>query len=94
MDFTVERSEGSPAKALQIGGKILSHTEKLPPQYKQFLVKALPHLEKAQACDPNEDTLIALQYIYQSLKTPEKITTLDNRLKALSVNCISLIKDD
>lgn len=168
MDFRVERTEGTPTRALQIGGKILAHTEKLPAkyqdnfnyhmgklyevnheddkailyykkvavavpdyyvphlalgnlylksarpliqklnasknnrteydaylnQYKQILVRALPHLEKAQACDPNEDTLSALQYIYQSLKTPEKNASLDSRLKALSVNCITLLKDD
>ncbi|HEY0668041.1 MAG TPA: hypothetical protein VGD22_07700 [Sphingobacteriaceae bacterium] len=168
MDFRVERTEGTPIRALQIGGKIMAHTEKLPAryqdnfnyhmgklyevnheddkailfykkvavavpdyyvphlalgnlylksarpfiqklnasknnrteydaylnQYKQILVRALPHLEKAQACDPNEDTLSALQYIYQSLKTPEKNASLDSRLKALSVNCISLLKDD
>ena len=168
MDFRVERSEGSPGRALQIGGKILGHMEKLPAkyqdnfnyhmgklhevnheddkailfyekvavavpdyyvphlalgnlylksakplvqklnasknnrveydtylsQYKQILVKALPHLEKAQACDPNEDTLSALKYIYQTLKTPEKNATLESRSKALSVNCITLIKDE
>jgi hypothetical protein len=168
MDFRIERSEGSPKRALQIGTKILAQTEKLPAgyqnnfnyhmgklyevnhedakailfyekvavavpdyyvphlalgnlylksarpliqklnaaknnkaeydnylnQYKAILVKALPHLEKALACDPNEDTLSEIKYIYQSLKTPEKNATLENRLRPMSINCISLIKDD
>src|SRR5690242_11031619 len=33
MDFRVQRSEGSPQRALQIGTKILTHTEKLPAGY-------------------------------------------------------------
>lgn len=167
LEFSVERSEGSPVKALAIGEKILAHTERLPQanydnfnyhmgklyevnheddkailfyervvaavpdyyvphlalgnlylrsakpliqklnaskseraeyerylgQYKRILAAALPHLEKAQACDPNEDTLKMLEYIYQSLKTPEKNASLEARLKPLAAGCITLLAD-
>ncbi|HXI01328.1 MAG TPA: hypothetical protein VNI52_13755 [Sphingobacteriaceae bacterium] len=167
LDFSVERTEGSPLTALSIGEKILSHSEKLPAgnkdnfnyhmgklyevnhedeksilfyekvvaavpdyyvphlalgnlylklarplipkinaskgnkakydnylyQYQKILLKVIPHFEKAQACDPNDQTLKTLKYLYQSLKTPEKYTTLNTRLETLSVNCITLLTD-
>ncbi|RFZ95221.1 hypothetical protein D0C36_06760 [Mucilaginibacter conchicola] len=55
--------------------------------------KALPHLEKAQACDPDDDTLKMIQYFYKAINDKNGLTTLNDRLKSLKKNCIDLLDD-
>ncbi|MCQ6958497.1 tetratricopeptide repeat protein [Mucilaginibacter aquariorum] len=55
--------------------------------------KALPHLEKAQACDPNDDTLALIKLLYKNTKDTQGAATLNARLKELSKNCIDLLND-
>jgi len=55
--------------------------------------KALPNLEKAQACDPSDETLVSIQRLYRNLKDTDGLATLDSRLKQLSRNCVDLLSD-
>lgn len=55
--------------------------------------KALPHLEKAQACDPSDETLATIQRLYRNIKDTRGLNTLNNRLKQLSKNCIDILSD-
>lgn len=55
--------------------------------------KTLPHLEKAQACDPSPETLSLIKSLYKYMKDDEGLKTLNPRLAALSKNCIDLLSD-
>jgi tetratricopeptide (TPR) repeat protein len=54
---------------------------------------ALPHLEKAQACDPDENTLKIIKVLYNNLNNEAALGTLPARLAKLSKNCIDLLSD-
>ena len=87
------------AKAKKIGEELnTSLSDKvmaaqLTDAYASAAKKALPHLEKAQACDPSDETLASIQRIYRNLKDAQGLATLDSRLKALSKNCVDLLSD-
>ncbi|MFD0763976.1 tetratricopeptide repeat protein [Mucilaginibacter lutimaris] len=55
--------------------------------------KALPHLEKAQACDPSDETLSIIKMLYRNTKDTQGAATLNSRLKAMSKTCIDLLDD-
>ncbi|WP_231427882.1 tetratricopeptide repeat protein [Pedobacter sp. Leaf250] len=63
-------------------------------QYKAIALKALPNLEKSQACDPDEETKNIILNLYRSLKDNASILSLDDRLKSKSSACISLLEDE
>ena len=42
--------------------------QKLMPEYKNNALKALTHLEKDQACDPEEQTLTMIKFLYKNIK--------------------------
>ncbi|RYE14426.1 MAG: hypothetical protein EOP51_28170 [Sphingobacteriales bacterium] len=53
---------------------------------------ALPHLEKAQACDPSPETLEVITSIYKKIKDDAGLKSLNSRLKKLSVNCEDILE--
>lgn len=63
-------------------------------QYKVTALKALPYLEKSQACDPDEETKTIITNLYRSLKDNASISSLDDRLKKNAENCVSLLEDE
>ena len=63
-------------------------------EYKLLVKKAIPYLEKYQACEPDEQTLATINNLYKSIKDLESPKTLDARLKANAVNCVSLLEDE
>jgi len=67
--------------------------QKLTGEYTAAARKALPHLEKAQACDPSDETLDEIKSLYTNLKDTEGLKTLDARLKELSKHCIDILED-
>jgi tetratricopeptide (TPR) repeat protein len=67
--------------------------DQLAAAYKNAVRKALPHLEKAQACDPSDETLAIIKVLYKNIKDPESLNSLDSRLKGLSKNCIDILTD-
>jgi len=68
-------------------------TKKLSEDYNTIARKALPHLEKAQACDPSDETLDEIKSLYKNMKDTEGLNTLDSRLKELSKHCIDILED-
>jgi tetratricopeptide (TPR) repeat protein len=87
------------AKAKKIGEELNNSLSdkimaaQLTAAYTSAAKKALPHLEKAQACDPSDETLASIQRLYRNLKDVQGLTTLDSRLKQLGRNCIDLLSD-
>lgn len=67
--------------------------EKLTVAYNSAVKKALPHLEKAQACDPSDETLEIIKTLYKNIKEDPGSSSLDSRLKELSKNCIDILSD-
>jgi tetratricopeptide (TPR) repeat protein len=68
-------------------------TKKLTEDYNSAARKALPHLEKAQACDPSDETLDEIKSLYINMKDTEGLNTLNNRLKELSKHCVDILED-
>jgi len=68
-------------------------TDSLKTAYVKMVQKALPHLEKAQACDPSNETLAIIKSLYQKIKDDKGLATLDDRLKALHVKCLDILND-
>jgi tetratricopeptide (TPR) repeat protein len=61
--------------------------------YIQKAKLALPHLEKAQACEPDDNTLAIIKVLYHNLKDEKSLITLTARMEALKKNCIDLLSD-
>lgn len=62
-------------------------------RYSTLVHKALPHLEKAQACDPSDETLELIKTLYSNLNDKEALAGLNDRLKAASKSCIDILND-
>ena len=62
--------------------------------YKALMRKAVIFLEKAMACDPNDQVLESIQNCYTSLNDPSGYASLSTRLKTLERNCVTLLKED
>jgi len=67
--------------------------QKYQAQYFKLIKTALPHLEKAEACDHDEQTLSLIKSLYLKLNDKAGLSSLDNRLKLLRKNCIDLLTD-
>jgi len=63
-------------------------------EYKALVKKAIPYLEKYQACEPDDETLTTINNLYKSIKDSESLKTLDARLKANADKCVSLLADE
>ncbi|MFD2870948.1 hypothetical protein ACFS5N_00630 [Mucilaginibacter ximonensis] len=62
-------------------------------QYKAAVQKALPHLEKAQACDPSDETLEIIKRLYTNIHDYAGLQSLNGRLAGMAKNCIDILKD-
>ncbi|RFZ82156.1 hypothetical protein DYU05_16175 [Mucilaginibacter terrenus] len=70
-----------------------AENKRLTALYTTAVKKALPCLEKAQACDPDEDTLKRIKVFYKNINDTQGAAGLNIRLAALSKNCIDLLDD-
>ncbi|WP_299497517.1 hypothetical protein [Mucilaginibacter sp.] len=61
--------------------------------YKAVVLKALPNLEKAQACDPSAETLALIKSMYTNLHDDAGLKSLTSRLAALSKNCLDILSE-
>jgi tetratricopeptide (TPR) repeat protein len=77
------------SKKLQ-GAKI---DAKLMADYKAMVLKALPHLEKAEACHPSDETLDMIKLLYTAIKDTAGLNTLKSRLANLGKNCVTLLSE-
>jgi len=66
---------------------------KIADAYKKAVLKALPYLEKAQACDPDDDTLDLIKTLCMNINDNTKLGNLANRLADLKVKCVDLLDD-
>jgi hypothetical protein len=62
-------------------------------EYEKAVRKALPQLEKAQACDPSDDTLALIKLLYRNLRDDSAAKSLNTRLKELSKTCVDILND-
>ncbi|MBS1503972.1 MAG: hypothetical protein JST32_18020 [Bacteroidetes bacterium] len=65
----------------------------LQDSYKNAVLKALPYLEKTQACDPDDDTLDLIRTLYQNIHDEQALGSLDERLTSLNKNCLDILDD-
>lgn len=70
-----------------------SEHQKYEAQYFKLIKTALPHLEKAEACDHDDATLDLIKSLYQKLNDKIGLAGLDKRLKLLRENCVDLLTD-
>jgi len=80
-------NEAGKAKDLKAHGELYA-------QYKVIALKALPYLEKSQACDPDDETRTVITNLYRSLKDNAAIASLDERLKKNAADCVSILDDE
>jgi len=74
-------------------GKNQTANKQLSTEYNNAVKKTLPHLEKAQACDPSDETLAIIKLLYKNVKDTKGLSSLDKRLKELSKNCVDILSD-
>lgn len=65
----------------------------LADSYEKQVQKALPHLEKAEACDPDNSTLDLIKTLYHNIHDEQALNSLNSRLASLGKNCIDLLSD-
>jgi hypothetical protein len=82
------------ADKINAAGSNKQASDSLTNAYHELIKKALPHLEKAQACDPSDETLAIIKDLYQKLNDQQGLSTLDDRLKQLAGNCIDILNDN
>ncbi len=63
----------------------------LKQKYEQCVRSALPHLEKAQACDPTPETLEIIISLYKKIHDDEGLKTLYARMKDQSKTCLDVL---
>lgn len=64
---------------------------KLAADFKATILKALPHLEKAEACDHDDATLNLIKKLYTTINDTAGLNTLQTRLAALGKNCVTVL---
>jgi tetratricopeptide (TPR) repeat protein len=70
-----------------------TENKKVMALYTAAAKKAIPYLEKAQACDPDDDTLTRINILLKNTKDTAGLAGLKAKLAALSKNCIDLLED-
>ena len=85
--FVAQMNEAVKAKDATANAKAFA-------QYKLIVKKAIPYLEKYQACEPDEETLTTITNLHKSIKDTAGITALPERLKPMALKCVSLLEDE
>lgn len=70
-----------------------TENKKVMALYAAAAKKAIPYLEKAQACDPDDDTLTRINILLKNTKDTAGLAGLKAKLATLSKNCIDLLDD-
>jgi len=84
---TLEKQLNTPTNDQATNARLLA-------DYTKAARIVLAHLEKAQACDPSDDTLGIVKLLYKNIKDTQGLNTLDDRLKQLNRNCIDILADN
>jgi tetratricopeptide (TPR) repeat protein len=80
-------------KKLSAASNVNTTNEELTKSYENAIRKALPRLEKAQACDPSDETFAIIKTLYQDINDKTGLKKLNDRLKLLSLNCVDILED-
>jgi len=67
--------------------------QRLSDDYRKAVLKALPYLEKAQACDPDDDTLDLIRTLHMNIHDDQGLNSLNGRLMDMKKNCVDLLND-
>lgn len=67
--------------------------QKLSDDYRKAVLKTLPYLEKAQACDPDDDTLDLIRTLRMNIHDDQGLNSLSSRLTELKKNCVDILSD-
>ena len=62
--------------------------------YLNAVKKSLPQLEKAQACDPDDNTLALIKTLYNNIGDKAGLASLNNRLEGLKKGCVDILSDE
>jgi tetratricopeptide (TPR) repeat protein len=88
----LEKAENIESK-LKAAANDKTTTEELTAAYTNMVKMALPNLEKAQACDPSDETLEVIKTLYKNIKDEQGLNSLNSRLKDLNKKCIDILND-
>jgi len=99
--FVVQRALGllynAKAEDIQLKIYITPNTDpsysKLYERYLAAVRKTLPLLEKAQACDPDDDTLDLIHTLYQNIGDNNGYNGFTQRIPELAAKCVDLLED-
>ncbi len=99
--FVVQRALGllynAKAENIQLKLYIAPKTDpsysKLYERYITAVRKTLPLLEKAQACDPDDDTLDLIHTLYQNIGDDNGYNGFTQRIPELAAKCVDLLED-
>jgi len=78
---------------LYITPKHAGDYQKLSDDYRKAVLKTLPYLEKAQACDPDDDTMDLIRTLHMNIHDDQGLNSLNSRLMELKKNCVDLLSD-
>lgn len=70
-----------------------SDQKKLQIQYFNLIKTALPHLEKAEACDHDEETMNLIKSLYPKINDQSGLASLPKRLQMMKANCVDLLTE-
>ncbi|MBD1364069.1 hypothetical protein IDJ77_09640 [Mucilaginibacter sp. ZT4R22] len=71
----------------------ITENKRITALYMAAAKKAIPYLEKAQACDPDDDTLTRINILLKNTKDTQGLATLKTKLATLSKTCVDLLDD-
>jgi tetratricopeptide (TPR) repeat protein len=71
----------------------ITENKRITALYMAAAKKAIPYLEKAQACDPDDDTLTRINILLKNTKDTQGLATLKIKLATLSKTCVDLLDD-
>lgn len=62
-------------------------------QYRSLLLQALPHLEKAYACDPDDETLTIIRNLMKTVGPKAHASDFEKRVAQLKSACVSILTE-
>jgi tetratricopeptide (TPR) repeat protein len=80
------------ANRMQLNNDLAAYTSNMD-NFKQLATQTISYLLKAQACDPDEQTLGMITDLYDYLKDDKGKKTIKKQLKQLSKKCVTLLED-
>ncbi|MEO7214069.1 hypothetical protein [Mucilaginibacter sp.] len=93
LGYIFAKQAESYADKLNATASNITENKKVMALYTAAAKKAIPYLEKAQACDPDDDTLTRITILLKNTKDTAGLANLKTKLATLSKTCIDLLDD-